>query len=268
MGCFPRRGSNPKGNRGCCPGEGMAGAARAAPGPRAALPAAAGCHTMGVMFSLRGSLGCTVVAAVLLVGLSSPAEADRIGADGGVAGGGVHAGGGVDVSGGVHTGGGAGGVAVGGGVDSGVAVGGGLLGGGSPGGGVLGGGVAVGAGVAVGLPGPGWPRLRTRVWLARTGGFVGADDRITIERNGAWTHRDLRFGRTRTGQLTRSQIMRLGGLLDAARGFHPGRPKPGCADAFRFTLVAGGYRASYEDCNAQGGPVADAVQFILRAVAR
>ena len=109
-----------------------------------------------------------------------------------------------------------------------------------PGGGLLGGGVAVGAGWPWVCRGPGGTRLADAGWLRAHRGFVGADDRITIERNGAWTHRDLRFGRPVPWQLARSQIMRLSRLLDAAHGFRPGRPKPGCARRVPFTLVAGG----------------------------
>lgn len=120
---------------------------------------------------------------------------------------------------------------------------------------------------AVGLPGPEAARLRTSVFLSRTGGFVGANDRITITRSGAWVHRDLRTGAVRTGQLKWWQIQQLNRLLDRAYGTKPGQAPRGCADAFRFTLVAGGLRASYEECGQRVGPVGDVVQFILRAVA-
>jgi hypothetical protein len=123
-----------------------------------------------------------------------------------------------------------------------------------------------GAGV-VQVPGPEAARLRTPVFLTRTGGFVGANDRISITRSGAWLHRDLRTGATRSGQLERWQIQQLNRLLDRARGTTPGQAPRGCADAFRFRLVAGGLRASYEECGQRVGPVGDVVQFILRVAA-
>ncbi|GAA1796956.1 hypothetical protein GCM10009682_18270 [Luedemannella flava] len=115
---------------------------------------------------------------------------------------------------------------------------------------------------------PTWARLRTPVVLVRSGGFAGAYDRIVISRSGAWTHRDLRSGLTRTGQLDRWDILRLGRLLDRARGTRPDPPRPACADGFRFSLVGGGVRVSYEECGQDTGPVGEAVHFILRAVAR
>ncbi|WP_344088522.1 hypothetical protein [Luedemannella helvata] len=111
-----------------------------------------------------------------------------------------------------------------------------------------------------------WAQLRAPVWLTRTGGFVGARDRIMISRFGAWTHQDLRTGQTRTGHLDRWEVLRLNRLLDLARGTRPRPGPPNCADAFRFTLVTSGIRAGYEECGQRVGPVGDVVHFILRAV--
>jgi hypothetical protein len=86
------------------------------------------------------------------------------------------------------------------------------------------------------------------VTLTRSGGFVGAVDRIVIQPAGTWVRTD-KTGPDVRGQLTDDQVTQLRGLVGdpALRTPVPSQPV-NCADGYSYTLSAGSVNLSYSDC--------------------
>lgn len=95
---------------------------------------------------------------------------------------------------------------------------------------------------------PSMPKDPVRVAVARTGGFAGVMDTITVDTDGSWTHPT---GVTTSGrldgwlfvklqQLTKDQRLRAEAQVTA--------PPTTCRDAFDYVVTAGDATVRYTDC--------------------
>ncbi|GIH10857.1 hypothetical protein Rhe02_89240 [Rhizocola hellebori] len=101
-------------------------------------------------------------------------------------------------------------------------------------------------------PGGGTETLPTKepvtVMVARTGGFAGVMDTITIKGDGSWTHPTAL---TVNGKLEPAQVTQLQKLATDPRLVTEAAATPAptkCNDTFDYTVTAGAVTISYTDC--------------------
>ena len=90
--------------------------------------------------------------------------------------------------------------------------------------------------------------------LRRTGGLVGVQDAVRIERSGAWTAD--RSGAGTAGRLPEATRRVLVALLQGSAWATEGASSPGgaCADGFRYAITAAGRTLSTDDCRVASQP--------------
>jgi len=90
--------------------------------------------------------------------------------------------------------------------------------------------------------------------LRRTGGLVGVQDAVRIERSGAWTAD--RSGAGTTGRLPEATRRSLVALLQGSTWATEGASSPGgaCPDGFRYAITAAGRTLSTDDCRVASQP--------------
>lgn len=104
------------------------------------------------------------------------------------------------------------------------------------------------------------------VSITRTGGFAGVNERVEIAADGSWVYTDARQNRTERGELTVAQRLALARLITDPRFAQEIRAKAGpgvCNDAFQYTIKAGEFSGSFEDCGGTDRPV---VQAVIKAI--
>jgi hypothetical protein len=96
------------------------------------------------------------------------------------------------------------------------------------------------------------------VTLTRTGGFVGARDRVVIAPDGTWTRTD-KGGMETHGRLSPDRITLIQHLAhepDLAGETAPPTGKAACADGNVYAVNAGTVTVTYTDCGDPRPPVA------------
>lgn len=105
--------------------------------------------------------------------------------------------------------------------------------------------------------------LRTPVEFQRQGGIAGLDDRLVVQRDGAYTI-VTRSG-TKQGRLTGAELTALAGVLESS-GFGripASHPAGGVADGFRYRVAYDGHEVRAED-----GGLPDALDPVVGALNR
>lgn len=106
------------------------------------------------------------------------------------------------------------------------------------------------------------PKDPVTVVVARTGGFAGVMDTITVSGDGTWSHPT---SVTATGKLDPAQVAQLQKLATdprlAAEAATTAAPTK-CNDAFDYTVTAGAVTLSFTDCPSDTFQPAAAMQIV------